>query len=172
MPARRAARWAVPGAAALVLSCAALTGCGSSGGSSPGTASAPSSAGSSPSAGNASASKGKLTGNFCTDFKNIGTNMPIPAAGSGSLATLEQRDGRYLNEVSGYYSRLAGEAPPQAGLEIRRIASAYQDLASSIVNGSTHSLSQVEQQIGSLARSGAVAQAFKKLVTYVTSKCY
>ncbi|HET7243483.1 MAG TPA: hypothetical protein VFJ07_01510 [Streptosporangiaceae bacterium] len=175
MPARRTARWAVPGAAALVLSCAALVGCGSSGGSSPSAASAPSSGGSSPSAGNASAHNGKLTGNFCTDFKNIGTNMPIPAADSGSLATLEQHDGRYLNQVSVYYSRLAAEAPPQAGQDIRRIASAYQDLASSIESGggrgSTHSLSQIEQQIGSLTSSGAAAQAFKNLVIYVTTKC-
>ena len=172
MPARRTARWAVPGAAALVLSCAALAGCGSSGGSSPSVTGAPSPGGSSPLAGNASANRGKLTGNFCTDFKNIGTNMPIPAADSGRLAGLEHRDSRYLNEVSGYYSRLAAEAPPQAGMEIRRIASAYQDLASSVVKGSTHSLSQIEQQIGSLTSSGAAAQAFKKLVTYVTTKCY
>ena len=172
MPAPRATRWAVPGAAALVLSCAALAGCGSSGGPSPSAASAPSSGGSSPSAGKASAHGGKLTGNFCTDFKNIGTNMPIPAANSGSLATMEQHDGRYLNQVAAYYSRLAAEAPPQAGQEIRSIASAYQDLGSSIVNGNTHSLSQIEQQIGSLTSSGAAAQAFKKLVTYVTTKCY
>jgi hypothetical protein len=171
MPARRTARWALPGAAALVLSCAALAGCGSSGGSSPSVASAPSSGGSSPSAGNASAHNGKLTGNFCTDFKNIGSNMPIPAADSGSLATLEQHDGRYLNQVAGYYSRLAAEAPPQAGQEIRRIASAYQHLASSVVKGSAHSLSQIEQQIGSLTSSGAAAQALKKLVIYVTTKC-
>jgi hypothetical protein len=135
MPARRTARWAVPGAAALVLSCAALAGCGSSGGLSPSAASAPSSGGSSPSAGNASAHKGKLTGNFCTDFKNIGTNMPIPAVASGNLATLEQHDGRYLKRVAAYYSRLAAEAPPQAGQEIRSIASAHQDLASSIESG-------------------------------------
>jgi len=171
MPARRTAAWAVPGAAALVLSCAALAGCGSSGGSSPSAASAPSSSGSSPSAGNASAHSGKLTGNFCSDFKNIGTNMPIPAADSGSLATLEQHDGRYLKKVADYYSRLAAEAPPQAGQEIRSIASAYQNLASSLANGSTHSVSQIEQQIGSLTSSGAAAQALKKLVIYVTTKC-
>ena len=171
MPARRTARRAVPGAAALVLSCAALAGCGSSGGSSPSAAGAPSSGGSSPSAGNASANNGKLTGNFCTDFKNIGTNMPIPAADSGSLATMEQHDGRYLKQVAAYYARLAAEAPPQAGQEIRSIASAYQGLASSIVNGSTQSLSQIEQQIGSLTSSGAAAQAFKKLIIYVTTKC-
>jgi hypothetical protein len=171
MPARRTARWAVPGAAALVLSCAALAGCGSSGGSSPSAASAPSSGGSSPSAGNASANTGKLAGNFCTDFKNIGTNMPIPAANSGSLTTMEQHDGRYLKEVAAYYARLAAEAPPQAGQEIRSIASAYQELGSSIQDGSTHSLSQIEQQIGSLTSSGAAAQAFKKLIIYVTTKC-
>jgi hypothetical protein len=184
MPAPRTTRWAVPGAAALVLSCAALAGCGSSGGSSPSAASTPSSGGSSPSAGSASAHNGKLTGNFCTDFKNIGTNMPIPAANSGSLTKMEQHDGRYLKQVAAYYARLAAEAPPQAGQEIRTIASAYQGLASSIVSGggrgargrdkqsgATHSLSQIEQQIGSLTSSGAAAQAFKKLVTYVTTKC-
>ena len=172
MPARRTARWAVPGAAALVLSCAMLASCGSSGGSSPSAASAPSSSGSSPSAGNAATHNGKLTGNFCSDFKNIGNNMPIPAAAdSGSLATLEQHDGRYLSAVAGYYSRLAAEAPPQAGQEIRSIASAYQDLASSLVNGSTHSLSQIEQRIGSLTSSGAAGQALKKLVMYITTKC-
>ena len=167
MPARRTALWAVPGAAALVLSCAALAGCGSSGGSSPGP---PSSGASSPSAGKAH--NGKLTGNFCTDFKNIGTNMPIPAAVSGNLATMEQHDGRYLNQVAAYYSRLAAEAPPQAGQEIRSIASAYQDLASSLATRGTRSLSQIEQRIGTLTSSGAAGQAFKKLVTYVTTKCY
>ena len=171
MPARRTARWAVPGAAAVILSCAALAGCGSSGGSSPGAASAPSSGGSSPSAGSASAHKGKLTGNFCADFKNIGANMPIPAVASGSLATMEQHDGRYLNQVADSYSRLAAEAPPQVGQEIQSIASAYEDLASSIVNGSTHSLSQIEQRIGTLTSSGAAGQAFKKLVICMTTKC-
>jgi hypothetical protein len=106
--------------------------------------------------------------------------MPIPAAAdSGSLATLEQHDGRYLSAVAGYYSRLAAEALPQAGQEIRSIASAYLDLASSLVNQGgggrdkqgTRSLSQIEQRIGSLTSSGAAAQAFKKLVLYVTTKC-
>ena len=120
---------------------------------------------------NPSTSGPKLTGNFCTDFKNIGTNMPIPAADSGSLATMEQHDGRYLNQVADYYSRLAAEAPPQVGLEVQSIASAYQDLASSIETGSTHSLSQIEQRIGSLTSSGAAGQALKKLVMYMTTKC-
>jgi len=167
MPARRTARWAVPGAAALVLSCAALAGCGSAGGSSAGAPSG----GSAPSAGNASAHNGKLTGNFCTDFKNLGTNMPLPAAGSGSVATMEQHDGRYLNQVAAYYTRLAAEAPPQAGQELRSIGSAYQQLASSLVNGGSHSLSQIEQQIGSLTSSGPAGKALKQLILYVTTKC-
>jgi hypothetical protein len=80
----RTARWAVPGAAALVLACAALAGCGAP--AAPvGSPGAPSPAASSPSAGHASANTGKLTGNFCTDFKNIGTSMPIPASATGSL---------------------------------------------------------------------------------------
>ena len=170
MPARRTARWAVSGAAALALSCVTLAACGSSGGSLPSAASAPSSGGSSPSAGHASAHRGKLTGSFCTDFKNIGTNMPIPAVNSGSASAMEQHDGTYLKQLSGYYTRLAAEAPPRAGQQIRHIASAYQGLASSIVDGSS-SLSQIEQQIGSLTRTGTAAQAFKKLIVYVTTKC-
>jgi len=170
MLALRTARWPVPCAAALVLSCAALAGCGSAGGSSPSAAGAPS-GGSAPSAGNASAHNGKLTGNCCTDFKNLGTNMPLPAAGSGSVATMEQHDGRYLNQVAAYYTRLAAEAPPQAGQELRSIGSAYQQLASSLVNGGSHSLSQIEQQIGSLTSSGPAGKALKQLILYVTTKC-
>jgi hypothetical protein len=169
MPARSPARRVFPGAAALVLSCAALAGC-ASGGPSNNSASAPS-GGSSSSAGSGSANTGKLTGNFCTDFKNIGANIPIPSATTGSLATLEQHDGRYLRQVAGYYSRLAAEAPPQAGQEIRRIASAYQRLAGSIASAGASSISKVEQQITSLTTSGAASNALKQLVVYMTTKC-
>jgi hypothetical protein len=179
MPARSPARRVFPGAAALVLSCAALAGCAASGGSSSNSASggqsqnsasAPS-GGSSSSAGNASANTGKLTGNFCTDFKNVGSNIPIPATTTGSLATLEQHDGRYLRQVAAYYGRLAAEAPPPAGKEIRLIASAYQQLAGSIASAGTSSISKIEQQITSLTTSGAAGNALKQLVVYVTTKC-
>lgn len=171
MRARSTAGWAVQGVAALVLSGAAVAGCSTSSGSSPGAAGSAPAAASSPSAGGASANTGKLTGNFCTDLKNIGTNMPIPASVSGSLATMERHDGRYLNQVSGYYSKLAAEAPPQVGQDINRIASAYQQLASSVVKGGSLSLSQIEQQMSSLTSSGPAAKAFKQLVVYVTTKC-
>ncbi len=171
MRARSTARWAVQGAAALALSCAAVAGCSTSGGSSPGAAGSAPAAASSPSAGGASANTGKLTGNFCTDLKNIGTNMPIPGSVSDSIATTEQHDGRYLKQVAAYYNKLAAEAPPQVGQDINRIASAYKQLASSVVKGGTLSLSQIEQQMSSLTSSGPSAKAFKQLVVYVTTKC-
>jgi hypothetical protein len=177
MPARSPARRVFPGAAALILSCAALAGCASggssnnsaSGGQSQNSASAPS-GGSSSSAGD-SANTGKLTGNFCTDVKNFGANIPIPPTITGSLATLEQHDGRYLRQVGAYYSRLAAEAPPQAAKEIRLIASAYQRLAGSIASAGTGSISKIEQQITSLTTSGAASNAFRQLVVYMTTKC-
>ena len=93
MPARRTARWTIPGAATLILSCAVLSGCGSSGGSSPGAASTPSSGGSFSSAGNPSANT-KLTGNFCNDLKNIGKNIPIPPANASDPAAIPRRTSR------------------------------------------------------------------------------
>jgi hypothetical protein len=169
MLARSTARRAIPGAAALVLSCAALAGCGRAGGPAPGAASTPLPSGSSSPAGS-SAHTGKLTGNFCNDFKNIGTNLPIPAASSGSLPDMVKHDGRYLARVAAYYNRLAAEAPPQARQEIKQIASAYQGLAASITSGNV-SLSKLEQQITSLTTSGAAATAFKRLIVYLTTKC-
>jgi hypothetical protein len=171
MTACRPARRAVPAAAAFVLSCAALAGCGGSGGPAQSAGSPPSSGGSSSPAGNASANTGKLTGNFCTDFKNIGENIPIPPSAAGSLATMEQHDGRYLRQVAAHYNKLAAEAPAQAGKEIRLIASAYQGMARSVTSGSTGSLNKLEQQMRSLTTSGAAGNAFKQLVTYVTTKC-
>ncbi len=171
MTACRPARRAAPAAAAFVMSCAALAGCGASGGPAQSAASTPPPGGPSSSAGNASASTGKLTGNFCTDFKNIGKNIPIPAAATGSLAEMERHDGRYLDQVAAYYGKLAAEAPPQTGKEIRLIVSAYQQLASSIASGGAGSLTKLEQQITTLTTSGTAGHAFKQLVVYMTTKC-
>jgi hypothetical protein len=73
--------------------------------------------------------------------------------------------------VAAYYGRLAAEAPPPAGKEIRLIASAYQQLAGSIASAGTGSISKIEQQITSLTTSGAAGNALKQLVVYVTTKC-
>jgi hypothetical protein len=171
MRARSTVRWAVPAAAALALSCSAVAGCGTSSGSSPGAAGSAPAAASSPSADSVSGNTESLTGNFCTDLKNIGTNMPIPSAVSGSVATMERHDGRYLQQVAAYYNKLAAEAPPQVGQDINRIASAYQQLSSSVVKGGSQSIGQIEQQLSSLTSSGPAATAFKQLVTYLTTKC-
>ena len=170
MPVRSPAR-AIPGAAALALSCAALAGCGGSGGPAQSVASMPPSSGSSSSAGNASANSGKLTGNFCTDVKNIGKNIRIPAGATSDPAAVERRDSRYLSQLAAYYDKLAAEAPPQAGKDIRLIVPAYQRLASSIANGNVQSLGKIEQQLTTLLTSGAAANAFKQLIAYVTAKC-
>ena len=96
--------------------------------------------------------------------------MPIPVSVSGSLATMEQHDGRYLKQVAAYYSKLAAEAPPQVGQDISRIASATSSLPARS-SGGHQSLSQIEQQMASLTSSGPAAKAFKQLVAYVTTKC-
>ena len=167
MRARSTAGWAVRGAAALALSGAALAGCGTSSGSSAGSAPA---AASSPSAGSASAHTGKLTGNFCTDLKNIGTNVPIPATASGNIPALEQRASRYFHELAAYYTSLAAEAPPQVGQDINQVGSAFRQFASSIPKGS-HSVGQIERQLSSLTSSMAATKAFKQLMLYMTTKC-
>ena len=121
MPASRPARRAIPGTAAVILTCAALAGCGAASGS-PGnstntaapTTSSPPTRSSSP-ASNGAASGGKLTGNFCTDFNNIGTNIQIPASAQGSLSALQRHAVPYLNRIASYFDGLAAEAPPPAG---------------------------------------------------------
>jgi hypothetical protein len=165
---RSAVRRLAPGAAALALSCAALAGCSASGGSSPGPAST---AASSPSAGSSPANTGKLTGNFCTDLKNIEKNVPIPATASGNIPALEQRASRYFNELAAYYGRLAAEAPPQVGQDVNRVVSAFRQFALALPRGS-HSVKQVERQLRSSTGSGAAAtKAFKQLMLYMTTKC-
>ena len=77
--------------------------------------------------------------------------MPIPAAGSASLTTMEQHDGKYLKQVAAYYARLAAEAPPQAVREIRSIASADQGLASSLESGGGRGARGRDKQSGGLS---------------------
>ena len=86
-------------------------------------------------------------------------------------AAVERRDSRYLSQLAAYYDKLAAEAPPQAGKDIRLIVPAYQRLASSIANGNVQSLGKIEQQLTTLLTSGAAANAFKQLIAYVTAKC-
>jgi hypothetical protein len=177
MPASRPARRAIPGTAAVILTCAALAGCGAASGS-PGnstntaapTTSSPPTRSSSP-ASNGAASGGKLTGNFCTDFNNIGTNIQIPASAQGSLSALQRHAVPYLNRIASYFDGLAAEAPPQAGRELRILGSDYHAIAASISSGTSQSLSALEQQVLSLTTKGSASTALRQLITYVATKC-
>jgi hypothetical protein len=171
MPASRPARWALPGTAAVILACAALAGCGGGSGSAANSTNAAPSTGSSSPAGHAAASGGKLTGNFCTDFNNIGTNIQIPANAQGSLSALRQHGAPYLAKVASYFDGLAAEASPQAGQELRVLASDYRAIAQSISSGSAQSLSKLEGEIVALTTKGATGSAFRQLLTYVATKC-
>lgn len=174
MPAFGNARWVVLVTAALAGACLTLAGCGGSGSSSGSAAGGPNiplSSASPASAAGTPGTAGKLTGNFCTDFKNLGTNIKVPANAQGSLSAFKQYGAPYLREVAAYFNGLAGEASPQAGQWLRTIAADYQALAGSIASGNLSSLPKVEQQMASLASTGTSGTAFHQLVAYMLTKC-
>ena len=154
--------------------CVLLAGCG--GGS--GSANSPGGSGPAKTASNdAETSSGgtsgagvRLNGNFCTDFKNIGQSMRIPA-GHGSARSLQQHGAQYLTQAATYFTGLAAEAPQQAGKELRVIAGDYQAIARSIYRSDISSLSKIEKQMESLTSNGATGDGFRQLVTYVTTTC-
>jgi hypothetical protein len=162
MPAQRRAALAITVVAS---ACVALAGCGSgSGGSAPSSPSA--AAPSAPAA--AAGSVGKLTGNFCTDLKNIGTSIKLPADAQDSVGAAKQKGVRYLDQVGKYFSGLSAEAPPQVASSLSTLASEFQTLAGAVSSGAYDSVSKIDQQLQSLITSGG---AFSKLISYVATKC-
>jgi hypothetical protein len=157
--------------------CVLLAGCG--GGSSSANSSGGSAAGPTKAASNDAATSGggtsgtgvRLTGNFCTDFKNIGQSIKIPAGAHGSASSLQRHGVQYLTQAATYFNGLAAEAPQQAGKELRVIAGDYQAIARSIYRSDISSLSKIEKQMESLTSNGATGDGFRQLVTYVTTKC-
>jgi hypothetical protein len=157
--------------------CVLLVGCG--GGSSSANSSGGSAAGPMKTASNDAATSGsgtsgagvRLTGNFCTDFKNIGKSIKLPAAAQSDLSTLQKHVVGYLAQAATYFEGLAAEAPPQAKNELRLIAKDYQALAGSVYKGNIGSLSKIEKRMESLTSNGASGDAFRQLVTSVTTKC-
>ncbi len=167
-------------AAALVISvvagtCVLLSGCGgsssSSGGSPANSTNGSAAGGPMMPVGGTSGTGVKLTGHFCTDFKNIGQNIKVPANATGSLTNLKQHGVQYLDQAAAYFNKLAAEAPPQAGKELRVIASDYQAMAASISSGNIGSLSKIEQRMVSLTTKGAAGSAFRQLIAYMVTKC-
>jgi hypothetical protein len=156
--------------------CVLLAGCGggsssanSSGGSAAGTKTASNDAATS--GGRTSGTGVRLTGNFCTDFKNIGQSVKIPAGAHDSATTLQQHGVQYLTQAATYFTGLAAEAPQQAGKELRVIAGDYQAIARSIYRSNINSLSKIEKQMEALTSNGATGDGFRQLVTYVTTQC-
>jgi hypothetical protein len=173
MPAQRLAALVVSVVAG---ACVTLAGCGGnpSGSSGSGTSvsggvNIPASS-TSPSA-SATSGSGKLTGDFCNDFKNIGEHVKVPANVTGSLSELRQNGVPALNTVAAYFDALAGEAPAKAGQELRVIAADYRALAASITSGNTNSLSKVVSQMENLTTNGASGTAFRQLIAYMATKC-
>src|SRR5215468_2326133 len=99
--------------AALVISvaasgCVLLAGCG--GGSGGSDTSGGSAAGPMKRLSNDASTSGtgvKLTGDFCTDFKNMGQSVRVPAGVQSDLNTLRQHGVKYLNQAATYFSGLA-----------------------------------------------------------------
>ena len=174
MPAFGNARWGALVTVTLAGACLTLAGCGgssSSSGSAAGGPNIPLSSVSPASAGGTSGTAGKLTGNFCADFKNIGTNIKVPANAQGSLSAFKQYGAPYLREVAAYFNGLAGESSPQAGKWLHIIATDYQALAGSVASGNLSSVSKAEQQMASLTTKGTGGTAFHQLLVYMLAKC-
>ena len=162
-------------AAAVASACVLLAGCGGGSGNpagSPADSTSPkAAAGPMQTTGGTSGTGTKLTGKFCTDFKNIGKAVKIPANATGNLTSLKQDGVPYLGQVAAYFNGLAAEAPPQPAKELRLLASEYQTIARSISSGNVSSLAKAEQQMVSLTTKGAAGDAFHHLIAYMLTNC-
>jgi hypothetical protein len=118
-----------------------------------------------------SGSPGKLTGNFCTDIKNIGNDMQVPTNAEGSLSNLQTNGVKYLAKVQKEFTGLAAEAPPAVAKELRTIATDYQSIASAIASKNLGSLQKLEKQMAALTTKGAAGNAFRALISYMVTKC-
>jgi hypothetical protein len=116
-------------------------------------------------------SVGKLTGNFCNDFRNIGTSFQLPASAQGSGSAAERQGLHYLNKLQAYFTGLAGEAPHQVSSDLRTIAADLQRTVAAVSSKNLSSLQKADQQLQSLTTNGATGNAFRNLVGYVVTKC-
>jgi hypothetical protein len=122
-------------------------------------------------AGGGAGGVGKLTGHFCTDFRNIGTTFQVPASAQGSSSAAQKQGLQYLNKLNAYFTGLEKEAPPQVANDVRTIAADLQSTASAVSSKSLSSLSKIEQQLQKLTTSGATGTAFRNLIGYLVTKC-
>jgi hypothetical protein len=173
MAGRSHVQWGSFVIAAVAGTCVALAGCSSSTSTNPPSVSLPSGAVTVPPtpAGGGAGSVGKLTGKFCTDFRNIGTNFQLPASAQGGLSAAQKQGLQYLNKLNAYFAGLEKEAPAQVSKDVRTIAADLQATASAISSKSRGSLSKIQQRLQNLTTSGATGTAFRNLLGYLVSKC-
>jgi len=153
----------------------ALAGCsGSSTSANPPSVSLPSGAVTvppTPAAGGGAGSVGNLTGNFCNDFRNIGTSFQLPASAEGSGSAAQRQGLHYLNKLQAYFAGLAHEAPHQVSSDLSIIAAYLQRTEAAVSSKNLSSLQKAAQQLQSLTTNGATGNAFRNLIGYVVTKC-
>jgi hypothetical protein len=174
MAARSQARWGALVITAVAGTCVALAGCSTSTTTNTPSTGLPSGAVTvppTPVAGGAG-SVGKLTGNFCNDFKNIGTNFQLPASAQSSTSAARRQGVRYLNKLNAYFTGLAKEAPAQVANDLRTIAADFGSTSSAISSKSLSSLPKIEQKLQNLTTNGATGTAFRNLIGYLVTKCH
>jgi hypothetical protein len=166
---------AAAGAALMLGGCGGGSSGTAAGGSTPTPTSAPAGSSSPAASSSAPALAGfalpKLTGHFCTDLDNMGKNLPkVPAGDKNDLAALEANGGQLFKEADAYFTALANEAPPQAGPELKIIASAYGSMGNGDITAG--SVAQLEKQMAGITSHGAAGKAFLSLITYVSTHCH
>ena len=188
----RAARPAAAAAAVCAGACLMLSGCGggsiapsangtsaaSSSSSAPGSGSSTSaSAGSSSSSGSSGGASGPvttkgLTGNFCTDFNNMGQTLkglPTPKD-NGDLSAEEAIARQDMTAVEGTFNGLATEAPPNVAAALHNLTAMYQKAADDM--SGVGSLGQLTQDEKNLTTDGTYLSSIETLITYATTNCH
>jgi hypothetical protein len=111
-----------------------------------------------------------VTGHFCTDFPRLLARVPkIPPGDKGNLPALRRDATRLLATATGYFTALAGEAPPQVASALRTVASVYQrNEGAALAQGSAAAL---ERLIKTTQYAGSGLAALGVVARYDSSHC-
>jgi hypothetical protein len=112
-----------------------------------------------------------LTGDFCTDFQNLGQTLdklPEPKD-DGNLANEEAVARTDIVAVEGSFNGLATEAPPNVAAAIHSITSLYQTYLANL--NSFSSLSQLKKTEKDLTANSSYTTAIGTLISYTVTKC-
>jgi hypothetical protein len=111
-----------------------------------------------------------VTGHFCTDFPKLMARVPrVPPGDKGNLAALRRDATRLLATAAGYFTALAGEAPPAVAGALRNVASTYQhNEGVALAQGSAAAL---EHLIKTAQYAGSGLAALGVVAHYYASHC-